>query len=80
MSSVCCCLLPQEVDKEESKVSVSDRSIVLVVMKAGSAQGHWPRLLYGKGKVTNVQASLSKFAWPCSGATPVHAWAVHRSK
>ena len=36
-------------------MSVSDRSIVLVVIKADSAQGHWPRLLHGKGKVTNIQ-------------------------
>ena len=52
-------LLPawQEVNKEESKVSVSDRSIVLVVIKADSSQGHWPRLLHGKGKVTNIQVS-----------------------
>lgn len=39
---------------EESKISVSDRSIFLVVIKADDAQEHWPRLLQSKGKVTNI--------------------------
>ena len=45
----------QEVNKEESKVSINDRNIILVIIKADSAQEHWPRLLHGKGKVTNIQ-------------------------
>ncbi len=49
------CLGTQEVNKEESKVSISDRNIILVIIKADSVQEHWPRLLHGKGKVTNIQ-------------------------
>jgi len=42
------------VDPEESKISVSDRSVFLVVIKAEDAKEHWPRLLKDKGKVTNI--------------------------
>ncbi|BDA41642.1 probable co-chaperone protein p23-1 [Coccomyxa sp. Obi] len=49
------------VNPEESKISVSDRSIFLVVIKADDAQEHWPRLLQGKGKVTNVTVDWNKW-------------------
>lgn len=45
----------QAIDKEESKVSVSDRKILLVLAKPEDAQGHWPRLLKGTGKMPNVK-------------------------
>ncbi len=48
-------LLTQAIDKEESKVSVSDRKILLVLAKPEDAQGHWPRLLKGTGKTPNVK-------------------------
>ena len=38
-----------ELNKDESKVSVTDRNIVLVLMKSTSGP-HWPRLLHAKGK------------------------------
>jgi len=38
-----------ELNKSESKVSVSDRKIVLVLLKS-TAGSHWPRLLHAKGK------------------------------
>lgn len=45
----------QAINKEESKVSISDRKILLVLAKAEDAQGHWPRLLKGTGKMPNVK-------------------------
>ena len=48
-------LLVQAIHKEESKVSVSDRKILLVLAKPEDAQGHWPRLLKGTGKMPNVK-------------------------
>mmetsp|Transcript_7447 Transcript_7447/g.13791 ORF Transcript_7447/g.13791 Transcript_7447/m.13791 type:complete len:179 (+) Transcript_7447:220-756(+) len=38
-----------ELNKEESKVSVTDRKIVLVLLKSKSGP-HWPRLLHAPGK------------------------------
>ena len=38
-----------ELNKSESKVSVSERKIVLVLLKSRSGP-HWPRLLRAKGK------------------------------
>ncbi len=38
-----------EVSKEESKVSVNDRNVVLVLLKSHPGP-HWPRLLRAKGK------------------------------
>uniref|UniRef100_A0A7S2WXV0 CS domain-containing protein n=1 Tax=Chloropicon primus TaxID=1764295 RepID=A0A7S2WXV0_9CHLO len=38
-----------ELNKDESKVSVGDRKIVLVLLKSKSGP-HWPRLLKAKGK------------------------------
>ncbi len=45
----------QAINEEESKVSVSDRKVLLVLAKADEAQGHWPRLLKGTGKMANVK-------------------------
>ena len=50
---MCGCL--QAISEEESKVSVSDRKVLLVLAKADEAQGHWPRLLKGTGKMANVK-------------------------
>lgn len=36
-------------------MSISDRKILLVLAKAEDAQGHWPRLLKGTGKMPNVK-------------------------
>lgn len=48
----------QGVNPDESKISVSDRSVFLVVIKAEDAKEHWPRLLKEKGKVTNITVSI----------------------
>lgn len=45
----------QAINEEESKVSVSDRKVLLVLAKADDAMGHWPRLLKGTGKMANVK-------------------------
>lgn len=47
----------QGVDPDQSKISVSDRSIFLIIIKAEDAKQHWPRLLHSKGKVTNITVS-----------------------
>ena len=52
----------QAIDKEESKVSVSDRKILLVLAKPEDAQGHWPRLLKGTSKTPNVKVLLVPYA------------------
>jgi hypothetical protein len=52
---MCGCL--QAINEEESKVSVSDRKVLLVLAKADEAQGHWPRLLKGTGKMANVKVT-----------------------
>jgi hypothetical protein len=46
------------VKPDESKISTSDRSIVLVIIKADDAQEHWPRLLKSPGKVTNITVGI----------------------
>jgi hypothetical protein len=49
--------LLHEIDHEKSQVSVSPRSIFMVIYK--TSEGHWPRLT----KETNKQASHVKVDW-----------------
>ena len=44
----------QEVDKEESKISISGRKVVLLIAKAGDTHEYWPRLLASKEKQNNI--------------------------
>ncbi|KAK9908954.1 hypothetical protein WJX75_005142 [Coccomyxa subellipsoidea] len=53
--------LYQDVDPDQSKISVSDRSIFLIIIKAEDAKEHWPRLLHSKGKVTNITVDWDKW-------------------
>lgn len=47
----------QEVDKEESKISISGRKVVLLIAKAGDTHEYWPRLLASKEKQNNITVS-----------------------
>ena len=44
----------QEVNPDESKISVSGRKVILVIAKAGSTEEYWPRLLHAKQKQNNI--------------------------
>ena len=47
----------QEVNKEESKISINGRKIVLVIAKAADTREYWPRLLASKEKQNNITVS-----------------------
>ena len=47
----------QEVDKEESKISISGRKVVLVIAKGRDTHEYWPRLLASKEKQNNITVS-----------------------
>lgn len=50
------------IDSKESKISVTDRSIVLVIAKKGETSEHWPRLLAKSGKsATNIKVDWNKW-------------------
>ena len=62
----------QEVNSDESKISISGRKVVLVIAKAGSTEEYWPRLLHSKQKQNNITVrSLSRCpVTPHVGALP----------
>lgn len=64
----------QEVNSDESKISISGRKVVLVIAKAGSTEEYWPRLLHSKQKQNNITVrSLSRCpVTPHVGALPLN--------
>lgn len=58
--------------KEDSKIAVGARSIVLVIAKEES--GFWPRLTHATGKARNIKIDWNKCALPATAqAAPLHA-------
>ncbi|KAL0051790.1 hypothetical protein WJX82_002176 [Trebouxia sp. C0006] len=50
------------IDSEESKISISDRSVLLVIAKQEPTGEHWPRLLKETGKVgRNIKVDWNKW-------------------